>query len=410
MFFFLQALGVAAIPVLVWAFYQGFKEKNFPLFLGGIHFVFVAGCLFVLPATRGFSIIGPLVLDLPILGPVFYLLFLTDSLPPDSFLARHWVYAAFIFFSVLGTLQWFWTGRLFMRFLLRKAIAKVAQDGPYADFRLPKKKVRRATFFATILATIFLIAATGSFFAWGVSSGARQDVFGFEAAPSFSADDRRIVFCGSRFDRREVYSTNIDGTRLRKLTTQGESFDPSFSPDGSRIVFVSTRDHLKGELYLMDAEGTDVRRLTYNADAESHPVFSTDGKQIVFARNENELFVLNMERGSEKSTRYSGSLKNGRFHFLPDGRSILVSSQQGEMTLLDISDDVISARMQECPIDEPLTFSPDGKSYAYLKKNERIRRGKGWLRRFRIGCRGNADEASDRPRKGFPLRDFFSQR
>lgn len=60
--------------------------------------------------------------------------------------------------------------------------------------------------------------------------------------PSWSPDGRRIVFTSTRDGNREIYSVNADGTDLRNLTNHSDSdYDPSWSPDGRRIAFTSTR-------------------------------------------------------------------------------------------------------------------------------------------------------------------------
>ncbi|MEO7453382.1 MAG: hypothetical protein ABIV13_01310 [Fimbriimonadales bacterium] len=61
-------------------------------------------------------------------------------------------------------------------------------------------------------------------------------------------------------------------------------FVSSVSPDGKRILFMSTRDHADGEIYVMDADGSNVFRLTTNEDYEELPSWSRDGKQIAFCR------------------------------------------------------------------------------------------------------------------------------
>jgi Tol biopolymer transport system component len=56
-----------------------------------------------------------------------------------------------------------------------------------------------------------------------------------------------------------------------------EDHAPAFSPDGSRIAFTSDRDG-NAEIYVMDADGANVRRLTDNAAADFGPAFSADGR------------------------------------------------------------------------------------------------------------------------------------
>src|SRR5262245_5072815 len=92
------------------------------------------------------------------------------------------------------------------------------------------------------------------------------------AAPSFArgggaANNGRIVFSSNRDaapgSADDVYSMNPDGTAVTRLTTDpAEDIQPSLSPDGKRIVFVSARANPAGSIYVMNVDGTGVARLT----------------------------------------------------------------------------------------------------------------------------------------------------
>ncbi len=105
--------------------------------------------------------------------------------------------------------------------------------------------------------------------------------------PYFSPDGRQIVFRSGRDGNHEIYLMNSDGTNVRRLT-DNEATDtmPSFSPDGKQIAFVSTRDG-DHEIYTLDL-GPDgkpgaSRRITHSPGFDTHPVFSPDGKWLVFS-------------------------------------------------------------------------------------------------------------------------------
>ena len=71
----------------------------------------------------------------------------------------------------------------------------------------------------------------------------------------------------------EIYVMNADGSNLQRLTDNaGDDTDPDWSPDGRRIVFVSNRDG-NDELYLMNADGSDPRRLTYEKANDWQPAW-----------------------------------------------------------------------------------------------------------------------------------------
>jgi dipeptidyl aminopeptidase/acylaminoacyl peptidase len=115
--------------------------------------------------------------------------------------------------------------------------------------------------------------------------------------PTWSPNSRTIAFESTRDGGYGVFTVNADGSNLKKLTTdEVDGGQPSWSPDGTRIVFSSTREK-RGNLYVMNADGSDERRLTdfppgggkYGAH------FSPDGRWIVFqGRSDNALVNENI--------------------------------------------------------------------------------------------------------------------
>jgi Tol biopolymer transport system component len=121
----------------------------------------------------------------------------------------------------------------------------------------------------------------------GDSGGLKRLTFeeGKDYDPSWSPDGTRIAFVSKRDGDWEIYLVNPDGGNLVNLTSNKyNETDPSWSPDGSRIAFASDRDNPDGdsEIYTMRADGTHWRRLTNNAYADGDPSWSADGTRIAF--------------------------------------------------------------------------------------------------------------------------------
>ncbi|PYO15340.1 MAG: hypothetical protein DMD31_05880 [Gemmatimonadetes bacterium] len=95
-----------------------------------------------------------------------------------------------------------------------------------------------------------------------------------------------IVLASSRSGRFQLYAAERSNlAQLRKVTEDTTAAtEPAFSPDGSRLAFVSTRDG-QPEIYIMDADGTDAARLTNSPAADGGPAFTADGQSVVFHSN-----------------------------------------------------------------------------------------------------------------------------
>lgn len=107
----------------------------------------------------------------------------------------------------------------------------------------------------------------------------------------------------------DIFESDLDGGRLKRLTDQaGYDAEASYSADGKRIVFCSNRTGDKNlELFIMDADGKNVRQLTrapgcYNGG----PFFSPDGKRVIFRSDRKkkdhlQLYVINADGSGEKA-------------------------------------------------------------------------------------------------------------
>ncbi len=135
--------------------------------------------------------------------------------------------------------------------------------------------------------------------------------------PYWSPDGTQIVFQSNRNDdRSEIYTMKADGTDVKRLTFDKEMNEtPIWSPDGKTILFCSER---KGnvEVYLMDADGKNQRNVTNHPAHDGHPNFSPDGKRIIFHSNRN------MHPDSAKLNPFGKNSRHDLFEMDLDGKNI----------------------------------------------------------------------------------------
>jgi TolB protein len=125
--------------------------------------------------------------------------------------------------------------------------------------------------------------------------------------PAWSPDGRSIAFESWRSGNADIWVMGADGSSQRRLTTSPAwDNDPAYSPDGSKIAFTSERDGNR-EIYVMNADGSDERRLTFTGgpvrdpaveEIDQNPSWSPDGTKIAFdsTRDGNlEVYVMNTD-------------------------------------------------------------------------------------------------------------------
>lgn len=98
-------------------------------------------------------------------------------------------------------------------------------------------------------------------------------------SPAWSPDGRQLAFMADQEDgNKEIYVMDADGSNVKNLTnSQAAEADPSWSPDGKKILFVSNRDG-HAQVYMMDADGGNVTRITHDDYEYARPVWSPAGR------------------------------------------------------------------------------------------------------------------------------------
>jgi TolB protein len=146
-------------------------------------------------------------------------------------------------------------------------------------------------------------------------------------SPSPPSSDE-IVFVSGRDGNSEIYTVNIDGTGLTRLTNNVAIDEfPTWSPDGHHIAFQSDRAG-SFEIYVMNADGSSVVQRTFLGSFNAHPTWSPDGDTIAYSTISNgstNIWKVGAFSGSP-SLLFSAPGLDGQPDWSPNGARLALSS------------------------------------------------------------------------------------
>lgn len=190
------------------------------------------------------------------------------------------------------------------------------------------------------------------------------DTRGYDAEGTISPDGKKILFTSVRDGDLDLYVMNADGSDPRRLTsTLGYDGGGFFSPDGSMICYRASRPQGEEEarayrellarelvkpsaleIFVMNADGSNVRQITRNGAANFCPFFHPSGKKILYASNQSDptarssdpfdLYMVALDGSGEERITYHSTFDAFPM-FSPDGKKLVwasnrYSAQRGE--------------------------------------------------------------------------------
>ena len=193
---------------------------------------------------------------------------------------------------------------------------------------------------------------------------------------SWAPDGHQIVFSSQPVGSNSltpggnIYVMDADGQNLRQLTQHlASGWAPSWSPDGRQIAFTSDQDGSPA-IYVMGTQGHDIRRLSDPTALDSDPAWSPDSKRIAFTRDRvghMDLFAMDKD-GKNVSRLTESPSKDCQPAWSPDGTQISFASGTGfniNICITDPSGDVRPLTDISGASNYP-SWSPDGKEITFV--------------------------------------------
>ncbi len=160
-------------------------------------------------------------------------------------------------------------------------------------------------------------------------------------AVSWSPGGKRLLLAGAPAgaERADLYTVRPDGSELAQITDdQAVERAPSWSPDGTRIVFAESTGEFQNkdygqDVFVMDADGTNLRRVTVWKGFDSFPVWAPDGTWLAFASDRDATRDQQLRNSGGKVPLGGVSL----YVMRPDGSGIVRVMDGGAVALLPSS-------------------------------------------------------------------------
>ena len=152
---------------------------------------------------------------------------------------------------------------------------------------------------------------------------------GMTFAPRFHPDGNKLIMSLAQDGATNIFEMDLLSRATRQLTkTIHIDTAPSYSPDGKKIVFESDRDGGRQQLFIMDSDGRNVQRISYNKGRYATPVWSPRGDFIAFTKMlEGEFFIGIMRTdGSAERLLARGFLVEAPT-WAPNGRVLMYYKQ-----------------------------------------------------------------------------------
>ena len=189
--------------------------------------------------------------------------------------------------------------------------------------------------------------------------------------PALAPDRTRVAFSSNRAGSYDLYLMDADGENLQRLTTDpGREAEPVWTPDGTRLVYTVTRQGAQPQLYYLRPDGRPAQALTAEPGGNHSPAISIDGRSLAFVSTRDgnqEIYLMAVDGGTPRRVTRTGQ-RESQPRFLPNGDLIYVV-ERGKGSRLVRMAGTEGEPQTVLETEEPisgLAVSRDGRRLAYV--------------------------------------------
>ena len=190
-------------------------------------------------------------------------------------------------------------------------------------------------------------------------------------------------FVSNDISQSEIYTIRTDGTGKRNLTKGNKNILPAWSYDGKKIVYASQKQREPHQIWIMDADGSNKKQLTFAQSGGIAPAFSPDHTKIIYSSLKTghpEIWIMDIHGKNQRqltNTTTSSKTRNGNkikwgIHgtFSPDGNKIVyASTQSGKSQIWIMDSDGSNQKQLTFPI---ISYAPDANAPSWSPDGKKI--------------------------------------